>query len=263
MITIEILNAGYQYSDGTVALDNIELTIEPGSRLAITGQNGAGKSTLAQLINGLLVPTSGRVLVDGLDTAVYPAHVIAAKVGYVFQDPRKQILASTVIEEVMFGPSNVGMPRAQCEEYARAALADVELLKLADKHPYELTHTQQKRLAMASVVAMNTPAVIFDEPSAYLDRRDYILLCQLLDKLSEQNKTVIVISHDPDFVADHCQQLVVLRQGRVLHVGSPNQFYAQSSTGASDLPSAKRLAQQLGLADEVCRAAELVQSLGK
>jgi energy-coupling factor transport system ATP-binding protein len=260
MIGIRVEGAGFDYPDGTCALKKVDLEIPRGAVVALAGPNGAGKTTLARLVNGLLLPTRGRVLVGDVDTATVPASLVASKVGYVFQNPRRQVFAATVAEEVAFGPRNLGRTEQQVESAVGRALEQMDLGGRASAHPYELTTSEFRRLALASVLSMETPAILLDEPTASLDGADYERLRRVLRDLRGRGATVLVISHDMDFVAEESEQLLVLRAGEVVASGPPRAVFAGDTGPELELPCAARLARGLGHPGPV-RAEELLDLL--
>lgn len=250
-----VQDAHYEYPDGTPALRGVDLDLPSGSTVALLGPNGAGKTTLARLLNGLLVPRSGRVLVGDLDTADVPASRVAARVGYVFQNPRRQVFAATVHEEVAFGPRNLGL--AHVEEAVETALALVGLAHRAGAHPYELTPSELRRVALASVLSMETPVVVLDEPTASLDGPDHERLLAVLAHLRAKGVTLALITHDLDFAAEECERVVVLRDGRVAAEGPPEEVFARPDV---QRPSASRIAAALGLSPGLCRQDLLLEA---
>jgi len=246
MIEIRLEAVGFDYPDGTCALKRVDLVLPPSSTVALVGPNGAGKSTLARLLNGSLAPTRGRALVDGLDTAEVPASRVASRVGYVFQDPRRQIFAATVAEEVAFGPRNLGLPEDRVAAAVGRALSQVDLDGRAGAHPYDLTMPELRRLALASVLSMETPALILDEPTASLDGADYRRLRRILASLRERGTTILVITHDLDLAAEDFERVLVIRAGEVAASGPPGRVFAEATEPGSEQPCAARLASALG-----------------
>lgn len=255
MMHLHVHDAWYEYPDGTPALRGVDLDLPSGSTVALAGPNGAGKTTLARLLNGLLIPSRGRVTVGDLDTAEVPASRVAARVGYVFQNPRRQVFAATVHEEVAFGPRNLGRPGV--DEAVEAALARVGLAGRGGAHPYELTPSELRRVALASVLSMDTPVLVLDEPTASLDGPDHGRLLEILGHLREKGVTVVVITHDLDFAAEECDRVVVLRDGRVAADGPPGEVFSQEHV---ERPSVSRMAAALGLPPSLCRADLLIDA---
>ncbi|MEO8438060.1 MAG: ABC transporter ATP-binding protein, partial [Chloroflexota bacterium] len=171
MTDLALEGVGFVYPDGTRALSEVDLTVAPGELVAIVGQNGSGKSTLVRHLNGLLRPTEGRVLHDGVDVATTRVAALAARVGIVFQNPDRQIFAGKVRAEVEFGPRILGRPPAVAAVAATTALDAVGLSDPADANPYDLGYSRRKLLAVASILAMETPVLVLDEPTTGQDAR--------------------------------------------------------------------------------------------
>jgi energy-coupling factor transport system ATP-binding protein len=166
---IEFERVEFAYPDGTRALRSVSLRIEPGSRVAIVGENGSGKSTLLRHLNGLLRPSAGRVLLDGSDIGRIPVELLAARVGFAFQDPDLQIFAERVRDEVAFGPRNLGWDRLKLETAAAEAIHSVGLDDAYDANPFTLGYSRRKLVALASVLAMRTSVLVLDEPTTGQD----------------------------------------------------------------------------------------------
>jgi energy-coupling factor transport system ATP-binding protein len=220
---------GFVYPDGTRALDGVDLRIDPGPPIAIIGQNGSGKSTLVRHFNGLLRPTEGRVLHDGADVVALRTAALAARVGIVFQNPDRQIFAGRVRDEVVFGPRMLGRGQAEAAAAGAAALEAVGLTDATDANPYDLGYSRRKLLAIASVLAMETPVVVLDEPTTGQDARGIARVQQVIAKLVGEGRTVIAISHDMRFVAESFERVVVMGGGRVLLDGSPPEVFAETA----------------------------------
>ena len=215
------------YPGGTRALDGVDLAIAPGEGVAIVGQNGSGKSTLVRHLNGLLRPTSGRVLVAGTDAAGRRVAHLAATVGLAFQDPDRQIFARTVRAEVSFGPRNLGRRGTKLERAVDAALDATGLVADAEANPYDLGYSRRKLLALASVLAMETPVIVLDEPTTGQDARGVARVEQIVASLAAAGRTVIAISHDMRFAAESFGRIVVMRDGRIVADGSPAEVFAE------------------------------------
>ena len=220
----------YVYPDGPVrALDGVDLHIRPGERVALVGQNGSGKTTLVRHFNGLLRPTEGRILVDGLDAATMRVAQLSRRIGLVFQDPDRQIFSGTVRGEVEFGPRNLGMTAAEREVSVERALAAVGLESEASTNPYDLGGARRKLLALASVLAMRTPVLILDEPTTGQDARGVATVRRVIDAVGAEGRTVVAISHDMEFVAETFERVAVLRAGRVVLDGPPGEVFAEGA----------------------------------
>jgi energy-coupling factor transport system ATP-binding protein len=249
MITLTFEHVRFSYNYVT-ALHDVSLHITPGEQVGLIGANGAGKSTLARHLNGLLRPTGGRVLVGDHDTRKHsPAH-LARSVGYVFQNPDQQIFKRTVRDEVAFGPEHLFPDPSQITAAVDAALAATQLTAWAEHHPHDLLPAQRKLVALAGVLAMNTPVVVLDEPSAGQDAHGVRLIGTIMDQLRAAGRTVILITHDIDFCAEQCERIVVLHGGRVLLDGTPEHVFTQTAKlahSAVEPPQLIRLAERLAL----------------
>ena len=264
-IPIAVESVVFVYPDGTRAIDGVDLWIGPGERVAIVGQNGSGKSTLVRQLNGLLRPTEGRVLVDGVDATRFHVAQLAAKVGLAFQNPDRQIFAGRVRAEVAFGPRNLGVRGADLDRAVDEALDAVGLGDVADHNPYDLGFSRRKLLAIASILAMATPVVILDEPTTGQDARGVARVRTIIERLSDEGRTVITISHDMRFVAETSRRVVVMRAGRIVLDGTPAEVFAEPNWPAlastylePTLPA--RVGARLGLAG-VATEASLVEAI--
>ena len=240
------------YAGGTRALDGVDLEIGAGERVAIVGQNGSGKSTLVRHWNGLLRPTEGDVEVDGRPAAGRRVADLARTVGLVFQDPDRQIFAGRVRTEVAFGPRNVGLRGAALSSAVDAALDAVGLADAADSNPYDLGFSRRKLLALASILAMNTPVVILDEPTTGQDARGAGRVRDVVGRLSAEGRTVVAISHDMRFVAETFGRVVVMAGGRIVLDGAPEVVFAEAAWPILDStylepPLSARIGAVLGL----------------
>ncbi len=230
MTDLALEQVSYRYPGGAaVALDGIELRIAAGERVALVGQNGSGKTTLVRHLNGLLRPTSGRVLHDGRDVRGHTVAELARSVGLVFQDPDRQIFAGSVRAEVEFGPRNLGMRGADLRSAVDEALAAVGLDAEGRTNPYDLGASRRKLLALASVQAMRTPVLVLDEPTTGQDLRGAAIVRRVIEAAHAAGRTVIAISHDMGFVADAFDRVVVLRAGSVVLDGTPTSVFGEPS----------------------------------
>jgi energy-coupling factor transport system ATP-binding protein len=261
---IHLEAVSYAYPGGVAALRGVTLHIGSGERAAIIGQNGAGKTTLAKHLNGLLQPAAGRVTVGDWDTRQHSVSQMAARVGYVFQNPDDQLFKSSVWAEVIFGPKNLGWPAERADQHARQALELVGLSAAPARHPHDLSFSQRKNVALAAVLAMDTPIVILDEPTTGQDYAGQELLGQVVAWLSQAGKTVLAITHDIDFCAEHFERVVVMGEGQVLLDGPARQALAQYETLAStgvEPPQLVRLASRLGLGRPPLNVDEFIQEI--
>lgn len=238
----------FQYLENVPVLQDVNLTIDQ-RPTAIIGQNGAGKTTLVKLLKGLLKPVGGNIYYGGSDMAEKTVAMLAGEIGYVFQNPDDQIFKYHVIDEVMFGPQNIGMTKEQAKEKAVAALKLVGLENLADENPYDLELSERKLVAIASVLAMDTKVLILDEPTIAQDWKGRKIIQKIIRDLSSQGKTVIAILHDMDFVAESFERVIVMAHGKVLADGTKEEVFAQKDVleqARIDQPYLTKLCQQLG-----------------
>jgi energy-coupling factor transport system ATP-binding protein len=221
------------YREGGVrALDGVDLRIGPGERVALIGQNGSGKTTLVRHLNGLLRPTAGQVLLDGTDAANLTVAQLAARVGLAFQDPDSQIFSGSVRSEVEFGARNVGLRGEAQREAVAGALRAAGLEAEAATNPYDLGGGRRKLLAIASVLAMQTPVLILDEPTTGQDADGVARVRDIVESVAAAGRTVIAISHDMRFVAEAFERVVVMRAGRVILDGDPASVFAHDAWDA-------------------------------
>lgn len=266
---IEVQDVSYLYEGGqTAALDHVSLTIQPGEFVAFIGQNGAGKTTLAKTFNGILTPTSGVVKAGGHETRAVGLDVLARIVGYVYQNPDHQIFSNTVKEEVAFGPRNLGLPSAQVDAAVKQALELVGMTADADTYPFLLGRGQRQKLAVASVVAMGSPVLVVDEPTTGLDLQGSLSILNLLRQWNEAGRTIIIITHDMQIVAEFARRTVVMAQARILADGPTRQVLTDQPTLAEAFikaPQITRLAQRLngrlGMPADVLTVNEFVEAL--
>jgi len=244
----------YRYPNGRLALKGVSLEVFRGDFIAIVGANGAGKTTLVRHFNGLLKPWKGRVRVFGKDTRFSSVAELARSVGIVFQNPLHQFFERTVLREVLFTLSNFGC--TNCVEKALEVLRAFGLEKLAERSPYELSVGEQRRLAIASILAYEPPIIVLDEPTAGIDYSLKLELLKMLARIAERGKTVIVVSHDTEFLAlAPITRVVVMADGRVVASGDPREvFYDLEILKSSRVtpPQIVELVKQLGL-EGACR----------
>ena len=221
-------NLSYTYPDGTHALKNINMEIYKGQKVAIMGPNGAGKSTLFSHFNGLTEPTSGHVEVDGKaikydrDTLLE----VRQKVGIVFQDPNDQLFAPTVKEDVAFGPMNLGLDYEEVERRVDEALTMVGMEQYMDKTPHHLSGGQQKRVAIAGIIAMRPEIMILDEPTAGLDPEGVEKVLDILNNLNKEGMSIVISSHDIEMVNEFAEKIFVLNNGEILESGDKHEIFS-------------------------------------
>ena len=223
----------YRYLDRFVALDGVSLTVSRGERVALLGANGCGKSTLLKLLDGLLFPESGSytafgepVTEDHLEDEQF-GRGFRSRVGFIFQNSDAQVFSPTVRDEIAFGPLNLGLAANAVEARVDDTLALLDIADLADRAPYQLSGGQKKRVAIASVLAMNPEVLLFDEPTAALDPRTQHWLIELINELHSAGKTIVLATHDLEalpVLADRC--VVFSEDHRVAAEGSPGRILA-------------------------------------
>jgi energy-coupling factor transport system ATP-binding protein len=226
---IELDEVSFSYPDGTEALRGVNLSLGPGERLAIVGQNGSGKSTLVRQLDGLLRPTAGEVRIGGVPIGERHVAELARTVGIAFQNPDRQIFGRSVGAEVRFGARNLGLRGEELERRATNALARVGLDGAESTNPYDLGFSRRKLLGIASILAMQTPIVVLDEPTTGQDARGFDRVGTIVDDLSAEGRTVIAISHDMRFVAERFARVIVMRAGEVILDGSPETVFGEAS----------------------------------
>lgn len=265
-MNIEISDLHFTYPTGVQALRGITLKIEPGEQVAIVGQNGAGKTTLVKHMNGLLRPTSGYVRIGDWDTRKYSVAKLARSVGYVFQNPDEQLFSKNVGTEVAFGPKNLRYSNEQVQALVKDALAMTELSEKTETNPYDLSPTWRKMVALASVIAMDTDIVIFDEPTTGQDAANSERIAHVIQELRGRGKTVITITHDIDFCAENFERVIAMSQGQILLDGQANQVLGQEEVLATtyvDPPQLTRLGKRLGFHETVRNQEEFLAHLKK
>jgi energy-coupling factor transport system ATP-binding protein len=223
---LEIKELHFSYTQGEEILKGLNFSIDDRST-AIIGQNGAGKTTFVKLLKGLLRPTSGSITFDGSDIASMTVAQLAKHIGMVFQNPNDQIFKNRVIDEVMFGPQKIGMKEEEAKRRAEEAMSLLGLSDFADKNPYDLGLSSRKLVAIASIIAMDTKVIIFDEPTIAQDYHGKELIKSVIRKLRAEGKTVITIIHDMDFVAETFERAIVFAQGNILLDGNTREVFAQ------------------------------------
>ncbi|SDA59827.1 energy-coupling factor ABC transporter ATP-binding protein [Methanobrevibacter millerae] len=221
-------NLSFTYPDGTHALKNITLEIKKARKVAIIGPNGAGKSTLFSHFNGLTEATSGTIELDG-ETMKYDKKSlleVRQKVGIVFQDPNDQLFAPTVKEDVAFGPMNLGLSYEEVEKRVDEALEMVEMIEFKDKTPHHLSGGQQKRVAIAGIIAMRPEIMILDEPTAGLDPAGVEKVLTILNNLNKEGMTIVISSHDIEMVNEFADEIFVLSNGEIIANGDKHEIFS-------------------------------------
>jgi cobalt transport protein ATP-binding subunit len=224
LASVSLENVSFAYPDGQAALREVSLSILPGETLGLLGPNGAGKSTLLLHLNGLL-RGSGHVRIGGLLLADRTLPEVRSKVGLVFQNPDDQLFMATVYEDVAFGPRNAGRPREEVRRRVEAALQVVGMADSAQRPPHHLSLGQKKRVALATVLAMDCEVLVLDEPTSGLDPRGRRELGRFLAGLEQ---TQVVATHDLEFAVELCDRVAVLDGGRIVAEGKPQDLLADA-----------------------------------
>ena len=227
-IQLSTENLSFTYPDGTRALKNINIEIEKGEKVAIIGPNGAGKSTLFSHFNGLTEPTSGCVKIEGKPISFEKDELLKVrqKVGIVFQDPNDQLFAPTVKEDIAFGPMNLGLSYDEVEKRVEDALKMVGMENYEDKTPHHLSGGQQKRIAIAGIIAMKPELMILDEPTAGLDPDGVEKVLNIMNQLNEEGMTLIISSQDIDMISKYADKIFVLYNGEIIESGNKNKIFS-------------------------------------
>jgi energy-coupling factor transport system ATP-binding protein len=220
-VVVQVRDLYYTYPGGIEALKGVNLEVYQGEVLAIMGENGAGKTTLVKHFNGILKPTRGQVLVKGIDTRHASVAELSRIVGFVFQNPDHQLFADTVYEEVAFALRNFGYPEHVIESRVKWALNLMDLWKYRTRSPFSLSVGERKRLTIASVLAYDPEIIVLDEPTAGQDHLQKEKISEIIHLLRLMGKTVVIVTHDVEFVTEHVDRVAVMARGKILAVGPP------------------------------------------
>lgn len=227
MSIVEAKNISYTYPDGSRALQGIDLTVEKGEFVGLLASNGSGKTTLLRCINGLIKSQSGDVSIDGEPISRLPQKSLFQRIGMVFQNPNDQLFASTVTEDVAFGPSNMGLPKDAVRSRVEDSLKAVGMEGLGNKSIHNLSFGQQKRVCIAGALAMHPEVLLLDEPTAGLDPMGEHKIMELLQKLNnERGLTIIMATHMVDMVPLFIDRIYILSRGKVLREGTPEKVFS-------------------------------------
>lgn len=219
-VILDIKGLCYSYSSNNNALKNINLAIGKGEKIAVMGSNGAGKSTFFLNINGVLNPNDGEIIYRGKKITRKDLNELRKNIGIVFQDADNQIIASTVLAEVSFGPMNLKLPKEEVEKRVYEALDYMNIREFKDRPPHYLSGGEKKRVSIADIIAMKSEIIIFDEPTAALDPLNAEMLEEVLEKLSHENKTLLISTHDVDFAYRWAERIVVFADGEIIADGT-------------------------------------------
>lgn len=248
MPVIKVNDLSFSYTPDAPILKDVSLYLDE-APTAIVGQNGAGKTTFVKLLKGLLKPSSGEIIVDGQNTKDLTVAQLAKHIGLVFQNPNDQIFKNKVMDEVLFGPLNIGMSMAQAKVKAMEALELVGLVEQKEVNPYDLGLSERKLIAIASIIAMDPDIIIFDEPTIAQDYTSKEKIKALIKQLQQQGKMVLTIIHDMDFVAECFERVIVFAEGHVLMDGTTKEVFAEEtllSKACLEAPHVTQLCKNLG-----------------
>lgn len=232
MKVIETKDITYEYPDGTKALEKVNFMAEEGKIVALLGPNGAGKSTLFLHFNGILRPSSGAVVIDGENVNYNKKELmkIRQKVGIVFQNPDDQLFAPTVVEDVAFGPMNMGLPKDEVESRVKEALSRVGMEGFEKKPPHHLSGGQKKRVAIAGILAMKPKIMVLDEPTSGLDPKGASQILRLLYQLNKEGMTIVISTHDVDLVPIYASKVYIISEGKIIKQGTASEVFEDVKT---------------------------------
>lgn len=260
MSLIEIKDLHFSYRSGEEILSGMNFTIDERTT-AIIGQNGAGKTTFVKLLKGLLRPTGGDILLNGKNIKELTVAKLAGQIGMVFQNPNDQIFKNVVLEEVMFGPLQIGMGKDTSRDKAMQALEFVGLTGFEHTNPYDLGLSRRKLVAIASILAMDTGVIILDEPTIAQDYAGKERIKEIIRRLRMDGKTVITIIHDMNFVADVFERAIVFAGGKVLLDDDVRTVFSQKEVlerAYLEQPDVMKLCHELGYSENFLNAEEFV-----
>jgi len=223
---IECKDLWHVYPGGVVALQQANLKINRGEIVGVIGQNGSGKTTLVKHFNGLLKPTRGKVFISEVDTAPTRIQQLAAKVGYVFQNPNHQLFAKTVEEELDFGPRNLGVSEEEILERREKAIEFFNLQELRHQHPYRISFPLRKLVGMASIYTMRPDVFILDEPTTGQDNITTRIVYRLINRLRDEGATIVCVAHDMILLAEVVERMVVLRNSLIIADTTPRAVFS-------------------------------------
>ena len=257
---IRVKNLWHVYGDGKEALKGVDFEMGEGI-VALVGPNGSGKTTLAKHLNGLLKPTRGRVIVDGMDTMEHTVAELSKIVGYVFQNPEHMFFEENVFREVAFGPRNLGLSEEEIEERVQWALNAVHLTGYEERTPYSLSGGEKQRLAIACVLAMKPRYLILDEPTTGLDARSSMGVVETIRELRKDGHGILLITHDMELVLELAERVVLLHDGRKVFDGSVKEFFSlELHSYGLEKPELLRISERLGIGF-VRSASEVINAL--
>ena len=228
---IGVRDLQFGYPDGTEALRGINLDINKGQKIAVLGANGAGKSTLFLHLNGILRPGKGKVIFEGKEVCYDSRSLMQLRrsVGVVFQDPDSQIFSSNVLQEISFGPLNLGLAKEEVMQTEKPAMEAKSVNEFQNRPVHFLSHGQKKRVSIAGVLAMRPRVIILDEPTAGLDPKLAVQMTELFDKINKKGITIIISTHDVDLAYSWADRVLVMNQGRITCEGRPDKVFTNKT----------------------------------
>ncbi len=259
MLSMEHVDFAYEVRQPI--LRDVSLTIAPGEFVAFAGRNGSGKTTVTRLLMGLEQPRKGRILYDGKDVTADSAGERSRYIGYVFQQPERQMFRPTVSEEVAFGPRLQGLSEQEVQARVEEALEATRLTAQRDTYPLQLSRGEKQRVAIASALAMRTRFLILDEPTSGQDGGDRDTLLALLTRLKASGIGVLFVTHDMEIIAGHCDRVIVLAEASIVFDGTPERLFTQEETPEEwglARPASVRIGLQLSGAPYCPRMSDVV-----
>ncbi|KGK87519.1 MULTISPECIES: energy-coupling factor ABC transporter ATP-binding protein [unclassified Clostridium] len=228
-IILKIEDMHYTYGNGKPALNGVSMDIYEGEKIAVIGSNGSGKSTFFLNVNGVFTPEHGKIVYRGTIINKKNLKELRKNIGIVFQDADNQIIASTVMAEVGFGPMNLKLPKEEVKKRVEEALAYMNISDFKERPPHYLSGGEKKRVSIADIIAMKPEIIIFDEPTAALDPLNALMLEEVLAKLGSEGKTMLISTHDVDFAYRWAERILVFSQGKIIADGAPLEIFQNRS----------------------------------
>ena len=267
-VVLKIDDLSYAYREGAYALEHVNIEIYENDFVAIIGQNGAGKSTLLKNITGLLRPTEGAIYVNGKDNKEMSIADISKEIGFVLQNPDRQLFADTVYQEIEYGPKNLGLPEEEIKERVEDAIKMAGLEGKEEDYPPALSAGERAKVVIASVAAMRPDVIILDEPTTGQDNRGRTQIMEIAKKFHELGHTIIVVTHDMSLVAKYAKRTLVFCKGQLLLQGTTREVFAQEEKIKEAYilpPQVTRMAAHadIGTEDTILTVEEMVEFLKK
>ncbi len=264
---VDVQMLWYRYEKQDWALRGVTLSIYPGEFVAIIGQNGAGKTTLVKHFNGILSPVQGKVRINGRDTKEIPFEQMATEVGYCYQNPDHQIFNLTVKEELQFGLKKLKLPEEEIKKRIDQVIKTVNLEGNEQEYPFSLSRGERQKLAVGTILAMNPPVMIIDEPTTGMDWKGGETMMNLIRELHQAGRTIIMITHDMRIVAAYASRVIVMSEGQIIAQGTPKEVFIQTDILAKaflEAPQITRIAEALapyGVPPDILTVQEGVEQL--